>query len=378
MPSERLPVGAGQWMGVLGGTNAGFALMNFDRHETSDGRVFFNDQNTALPRVSAPISFPGPSMPEMLQLRMEVLDIKTNALVSAQAFNAVNPGVVVPETAELAINPKSEKTIELKWSTSIGTLGEGVLQRVEPQDATEDVRDRRDMTWQEFRDFALDYEPGSTIFRGQPMPWRLTTSFHRTNRRDLTRYVASDLYSLHRVLSARTRHLFDFDKPLEYGAFLHLVQHHGYPTPLLDWTESPFVAAYFAFRRRRGQEDGKPVRVFAFDSRAYFSEVRQFSNIWDGSAHLSIFKSIYIENARAVPQQSLSTISTVADVQAWIDFQQDQLQRERPFLSCVDLPYSDRERALRDLRVMGITAGSMFPGLDGTCEELAQSAFANR
>ena len=42
---------------------------------------------------------------------------------------------------------------------------------------------------------------------------------------------------------------------------------------------------------------------------------------------------------------------------------------------CLDIPAKDREAAMRDLRFMGITAGSMFPSIDGVCEELRECNF---
>ncbi len=45
----------------------------------------------------------------------------------------------------------------------------------------------------------------------------------------------------------------------EYMAYL---RHYGYPSPFLDWSHSPFVAAYFAFRD--ASSSAKSVSIFSF------------------------------------------------------------------------------------------------------------------
>jgi hypothetical protein len=44
-------------------------------------------------------------------------------------------------------------------------------------------------------------------------------------------------------------------------------------------------------------------------------------------------------------------------------------------LRAIDLAVADRRQAVRELSYTGITAGSLFPGLDGACEELKERNF---
>jgi hypothetical protein len=48
-------------------------------------------------------------------------------------------------------------------------------------------------------------------------------------------------------------------KVLAYSYMAHL-RHNGFPSPLLDWTRSPYVAAFFAFSKPQSDE----VAIYGF------------------------------------------------------------------------------------------------------------------
>ncbi|WP_143750880.1 hypothetical protein [Burkholderia sp. HI2714] len=50
-------------------------------------------------------------------------------------------------------------------------------------------------------------------------------------------------------------------------------------------------------------------------------------------------------------------------------------QKNCTYLEVYDLQLKDRRAIMRELSMMGITAGSLFPGLDGSCEELKERYF---
>jgi hypothetical protein len=47
----------------------------------------------------------------------------------------------------------------------------------------------------------------------------------------------------------------------------------------------------------------------------------------------------------------------------------------KSYLTAIDIPALDLKLAIEELSYMGITAASMFPGFDGSCEELRERYF---
>ena len=176
-------------------------------------------------------------------------------------------GFTFPRQAS-ALGRWDENFLEASWRTDIGTFGNFRLPRSCADQPSE--LSARSMGWEDFKLYLGEFRGKRHLFRGQSGPWRLRTAFHRRGRANLLRFTSADIPELHRRLSVRTRHIFNLTIPDENGAFFNLVQHHGYPTPLLDWTYSPFVAAFFAYRAVSSAEaarasQNEKVRLFIFD-----------------------------------------------------------------------------------------------------------------
>jgi hypothetical protein len=88
--------------------------------------------------------------------------------------------------------------------------------------------------------------------------------------------------------------------------------------------------------------------------------------------HLSIGEFMAIENERMIPQQAASTVTNIDDIESYIQLWETAGSN---YLTAIDLHVRERKKVICELGYMGITAGSMFPGLDGACEELKERNF---
>ena len=367
----------GQWLGRYTGTNSGTLVIELDDIGTHyEGQVFAWDDNHAQPSAWASVKTTGKEAAVHLRVQLSPIDPRTGAPTTWNQLASLFPNVVFPSYADVDFEFAGE-TLKVSWRTNIETSGSAEITRSKAG-APSDYQPRPAVTnWEQFKAHVSGLEHRRYIFRGQDIPARLRTSFHRTGRADLARFLREDIQTLHRHLSSRTSHVFNLNIPDENGAFFNLVQHHGYPTPLLDWTFSPYVAAFFAYHHFKNSEAAnagaeKKVRIFQFDQKAWRAKFLQDPRLNAVRPHFSILEFIAINNHRLVPQQSVSSLTNVDDIESYIHSLETPQQQ---YLQIIDLPLNERPFVMRELSVMGITAGSLFPGLDGTCEELRERFF---
>jgi len=348
-------------------------MINIDDVEDHfEGVAYLHPDESNIPASIAYFRTKNKKKKHSVEVSTFPIDHRTGFQTTWDEIKQFFPGTSHSTKANAKFNVKGDQ-LSVKAITDIGIQLSADLTR--PASNSESKIAGKKMSWSQFKEYVAKISKSGYLFRGQAQPWPLCTSFHRRGRYRISEFTSKDVKQLHQRLSAITNHFFDLMVPDQNGAFFNLLQHHGYPTPLLDWSRSPFAAVFFAFRDRPIGNKGKgSVRIYLFNDREWQKRYRQIQNLDPAFPHLSVMEFISIDNPRMVPQQAVTTVTNIHDIEQYL------IEKEQEsginFLMAIDIPANERENAMADLRFMGITAGSMFPSIDGVCEELRERNFA--
>lgn len=192
------------------------------------------------------------------------------------------------------------------------------------------------------------------IYRGhRKESYRLVSTLDRKAGKDLNySQVKKDLLEQFKLASRGKRG----PSPVQYEDdrnWWSLGQHFGLLTPLLDWSLSPYAAAYFAFEKTK--DDDERNRVVYFLKRTV---------VIDSLGFLNLFLPNTDENARVISQNGLFTYSDdPVDIEEYVK-KKHVGQNQRVLVKFV-IPNTERKNALVTLDSMNINHMTLFPDLMG-------------
>ena len=261
------------------------------------------------------------------------------------------------------------------------------------------MQERTLKSWSEFQsELAKLYEKHSALrqqdtnvsdllFRGQGnSSWDLRTSLERAS--GLKRYPLAEYCHIVSVVKPEIESITErrWDIPdcpdyvasgapifqLPLMAYMAYLRHHGFPSPILDWTESPYVAAYFAFAN--GNADNDSVAIYVF-----LEITGKGKSGWASEPKITSWGPTFNTHKRHFLQRCQYTLCTRPDGEQLEyvphekafernDPEQDQLWK-------FTIPRTERSTVLRYLDRHNITAFSLFASEDRLMESLAIRAF---
>ena len=239
-------------------------------------------------------------------------------------------------------------------------------------------------SWEQFLERITDSPYSNWAFRGQrEQQWPLFSGLSRYLRSfqvDPRAWPDQEARILR--IFKRKAHQFLTPRP-EPGddlQWLALMQHHGAPTRLLDFTWSPYVAAFFALERATGE-----AAVWALNSRLVQMQTPKLSppRVKINPRSEDHFRRYFLKGKRPFlwigePQtmnRRLIAQSGTFAIPGMIDRPLEEIVASYPdpkqIMAKFILPAASiRNRGLRELYRMNITNATLFPDLEGLARSM--------
>lgn len=239
-------------------------------------------------------------------------------------------------------------------------------------------------TWKEFTKCISDHKYREWIYRGQSdYTWELNTSIERLFDKGITlgqRYyiklgkLTFDKRSRYesKLLDEfiRTAHLYIDSLPKKKNAleWLSIMQHYGVPTRLLDFTYSPYIAAFFAVES--GESDAA---IYALSAREFDKADKAEELVNSLKDHKAVVFDPAMNNERLLAQQGLFLFPNTHKRAMNEIIREMELEKDA-YLKII-ISSEMRKEAFIELKKMNITSTTIYPGLSGFCKSLPWMVF---
>jgi FRG domain len=223
------------------------------------------------------------------------------------------------------------------------------------------------------------------LFRGQgDSKWELDTTLDRAwQKRTPIESYRRLIYSLRPQIESFTgaipemapvldplqplRDLDGVPDPRTYSYMVHL-RHHGFPSPLLDWTRSPYVAAFFAFRSTSKPCSGR-VSVYVLSESPDRLKVTSITE-----PEIRVIGPKVRTHRRHFRQQCDYTICVIFDKEWRYAKHEEVFARRNPsqdVLWKLNIPWAERRKVLKQFDAFNLNAFSLFESEESLMETLA-------